>query len=107
MASKRRWNVVFPIQTPEGQKSKWMNVGMLFENEKGDMNLKLDAMPVGNGFDGWLKCYPPKPQNGQGGGYNNSGGNGNGYNNNNQNPNQQQQPAQLAPDNPPAEDIPF
>ncbi len=39
--------------TENGQKVKWMRVGVMIERE-GKKNIKLDAMPVGTDWDGWL-----------------------------------------------------
>lgn len=35
-------------------------VGAMFTNERGEMSLKLDALPAGNHWDGWVNFFPPR-----------------------------------------------
>lgn len=48
-------NVVARIRYSQGgdEKSKWVTIGAAFDGEKGQ-SLKIDAVPVGPGWDGWL-----------------------------------------------------
>ncbi len=41
-------------------KKRYMNVGAVFENDKGELSLKLEAIPVGPNWSGWVSFYPPK-----------------------------------------------
>lgn len=61
MAMKKVKDVVFADKSRD--KTKYVNVGALFERDDGSLSIKLDAVPVG--FDGWLNCYDPKPRDGQ------------------------------------------
>jgi hypothetical protein len=54
-------------QTGE-KKTSWLQVGVLMEGN-GKFKVKLDAVPVGKEFEGWLQCFDIEPrQGGQGGG---------------------------------------
>lgn len=39
--------------TEEGEKVKWIRVGVLLQKEKG-CSVKIDCIPVGTTWDGWL-----------------------------------------------------
>lgn len=39
-------------------KKNFLNVGTVFENDKGAISLKLNAIPVS--FSGWINFYVPK-----------------------------------------------
>ena len=41
-------------------KKRYVNVGSVFENDKGQLSLKLDAVPVGQGWSGWISFFEPK-----------------------------------------------
>jgi hypothetical protein len=43
-------------------KKRYINVGAVFEGEKG-LSLKLDSIPVQ--FDGWINFYEPRPRDDQ------------------------------------------
>lgn len=44
-----------------GEKRKrFVKVGALFTSDKGEMSVKLDALPLGPEWSGWLKFYPVK-----------------------------------------------
>ena len=49
------------------EKTRWQRCGAVFEKD-GRLSIKLDAVPVGNEWNGWLSCFPPKereaPQSG-------------------------------------------
>lgn len=52
--------VVGTYKTNDGdEKKRYVNVGSVFEGEKG-MSLKLDAVPIGPDFNGWISFYEPK-----------------------------------------------
>ena len=41
------------------EKTRWQRVGAVFEKD-GRLSIKLDAIPVGNEWNGWLSCFEPK-----------------------------------------------
>lgn len=44
------------------EKTKWHQMGVCFENDKGQLSMKIDSIPVG--FDGWVSLFEPKPKEG-------------------------------------------
>lgn len=44
-------------------KKRYLNVGAVFENDKG-LSLKIDALPLGKDWNGWIAFYPPKDRDG-------------------------------------------
>lgn len=42
------------------QKKRWQNVGVVFENDNGQLSLKLETIPVGPGWSGWINFFEPK-----------------------------------------------
>ena len=42
------------------EKTSWFRCGTLFENN-GKYVVKLDGVPVGTQFEGWLQVFPDKP----------------------------------------------
>jgi hypothetical protein len=56
----KKFDVVYAVPAQkEGDKPRWLNVGAVFETQKG-LRLKLDSIPVG--FNGWLALFDPKPK---------------------------------------------
>ena len=49
------------------EKKQYLKVGKVFENDKGQMSMKLDALPVGKDWSGWISLYEPSRDAGQGG----------------------------------------
>ena len=47
------------------EKKRYVNVGNVFENDKGQLSLKLDSVPVGNEWSGWVSFFEPKERDGQ------------------------------------------
>jgi hypothetical protein len=47
------------------EKKRYVNVGSVFENDKGQLSLKLDSVPVGNEWSGWVSFFEPKERDGQ------------------------------------------
>lgn len=45
------------------EKTRYVNVGVLFTRDDGSMTLKLESIPVG--FTGWVNFYEPKPKDGE------------------------------------------
>lgn len=39
--------------TENGEKAKWLRVGVLVEKDK-KLSIKLDCIPLGTSWDGWL-----------------------------------------------------
>lgn len=39
--------------TENGEKAKWLKVGVLIEKDK-KLSVKIDAIPIGTQWDGWL-----------------------------------------------------
>lgn len=54
-------NVVARIKYMQGaeEKTRWMTIGAAFDGEKGQ-SMKLDSLPVGTGWDGWLYLMTPR-----------------------------------------------
>ena len=44
------------------EKSRWMKSGVVFENEKGYLSLKLEGLPVGQEWSGFFSFFEPKPK---------------------------------------------
>ena len=42
------------------EKKRYVNVGAVFENDQGQMSIKLETIPVGPEWSGWLSMYEPK-----------------------------------------------
>jgi hypothetical protein len=42
------------------KKKRTINIGSIFENEKGQLSMKLDSIPVGPGWSGWANFYEPR-----------------------------------------------
>ena len=47
------------------EKKRYVNVGSVFENDKRQLFLKLDSVPVGNEWSGWVSFFEPKERDGQ------------------------------------------
>jgi len=45
-------------------KKRYVNCGAVFQTDKG-FSLKLESLPVGADWNGWLSLYEPKPRNQQ------------------------------------------
>ena len=45
------------------EKTRYTNVGVLFQRDDGSFTMKLEAIPVG--FSGWINFYEPKPKEGE------------------------------------------
>lgn len=49
-----------------GEKKKiYTKVGAAFTDEQGRISIKLDLVPVGPDWSGWLSLYEPKPRDGE------------------------------------------
>jgi hypothetical protein len=47
------------------EKKRYVTIGAVFENDKGQMSMKLESLPVGPEWSGWVSFYEPKAQNRQ------------------------------------------
>ena len=54
-------------QDNQGQeKTKYTKIGVWFENDQGQLSVKLDALPMPDEKgECWLKLFVPQPQDGQ------------------------------------------
>lgn len=43
-------------------KKRYLNVGSVFESDKG-LSLKLDAVPIGGEWSGWISFFVPNERN--------------------------------------------
>ena len=48
------------------KKKRYIPVGTVFINEQDRMSIKIESIPVGPEWSGWLSCYEPKNATGQG-----------------------------------------
>lgn len=44
------------------KKKRYLNVGSAFTDDQGRISIKLEALPVGKDWSGYLSLYPPKEQ---------------------------------------------
>lgn len=67
MPHKRRYDIVAitgKYTNSEGQeKSRYANLGVVLENERGALSIKLESIPVG--WDGWAYLNEPRPRDGE------------------------------------------
>lgn len=45
------------------EKTRYINIGVLFARDDGSMTMKLESLPIG--FNGWINFYEPKPKDGE------------------------------------------
>ena len=66
MAAKRKYDAVATVgtyRTAGGEeKKRYANVGVVFEDDQGRLSLKLDTIPCGPGWSGFISFYEPKDQ---------------------------------------------
>ena len=64
MASRKKYEAVAIIGTYTAsngaEKKRYITVGTVFENDDGRLSLKLDAVPVGQEWSGWISFFEPK-----------------------------------------------
>jgi hypothetical protein len=46
-------------------KARWVKCGMLIHKKDGGWSVRLDAIPAGNAWDGWLNAKEIEPRDGQ------------------------------------------
>ena len=44
------------------EKVRWHHMGVCFQNDKGQLSLKIDSIPLN--WDGWVSLFEPKPKDG-------------------------------------------
>ena len=42
------------------EKNRWFRMGVCFQNDKGQLSIKIDGVPVN--WDGWMSLMEPKPK---------------------------------------------
>jgi hypothetical protein len=64
MALKKTKNLVATMgkytDNDGNEKSRYLTIGSMFERADGTICLKLDSIPIGQDFTGWVNCYDPK-----------------------------------------------
>lgn len=64
MASFKKYEAVCTIgkyiDRQGNEKKRYITVGSVFEDEQGRLSLKLDAVPVGQDWSGWVSFFEPK-----------------------------------------------
>ena len=67
MATRKKYEAVATIgeytdkQTGE-KKKRYATVGTVFENDEGKLSLKLDTIPIGPGWSGFIQFFDPRAQ---------------------------------------------
>lgn len=65
MANKKKYDAVYSGEKytdREGnEKTRYINIGVVFERDDGSLSLKLESLPVN--FSGWVNFYEPKADN--------------------------------------------
>ena len=62
MSSKRKYDLVAKVGEYESngeKKARWFTCGAVFENEKGQLSAKINGLPVGSEWNGWLNLSMP------------------------------------------------
>jgi len=60
------YDVLFKRGTTDEGRGIWLKCGVMLEKPDGKKSMKIDAMPVGPGWDGWL-VISERRKNGGGG----------------------------------------
>ena len=65
MKSRKKYDAVATIGTYKDretgeEKKRYATVGTVFESEDGRLSLKLDTIPIGPGWSGYIAFYDPK-----------------------------------------------
>lgn len=54
--------------TSNGQtKKRYQNMGAVFRRDDGSLCMKVECVPVGPGWSGWVNMFEPRERNQQGG----------------------------------------
>lgn len=66
MASKKVYDAVATVgeytDRQGNTKKRYITVGAVFESDEGRMSLKMEAIPAGPTWSGWISFYEPKQQ---------------------------------------------
>ena len=64
MASRKTHDAVATVGTYKdrsgNEKKRYVNIGSVFTDDDGRQSLKLDSVPVGPEWSGWISFYEPK-----------------------------------------------
>lgn len=69
--------VIKKLMVPNGEytdrntgetKTSWLQVGVLQSDGGDKYKVKLDCVPVGKEFEGWIQCFDVEPRQGNKGG---------------------------------------
>jgi len=65
MKSRKKADAVATVGTYKDkvtgeEKKRYANVGTLFESEDGRLSLKLDTIPIGPGWSGYIQFFEPR-----------------------------------------------
>jgi len=67
MASRKIKDLVATIgeyTAKDGEiKKRYLKCGAMFENDEGNQSIKIDGLPVGSEWSGWLSLYDPRDFN--------------------------------------------
>jgi len=67
MPSRKIYDVVATIgeyKTGDGEiKKRYLKCGAMFENDEGNKSIKIDGLPAGSDWNGWLSLYEPREFN--------------------------------------------
>ena len=64
MSVVKRQDACFGVKYTDGQgqeKTRWTKVGKAFHNDKGNIAIKFDSIPVA-GWDGWIQLFDERQQ---------------------------------------------
>lgn len=59
-----KFEAVAIVGKRKDDKPNYVRIGTVFETAKG-LSLKLDSIPAGGEWNGWVSLFPPKPKEGQ------------------------------------------
>lgn len=45
-----------------GEKARYPRVGTAFQDDRGQISVKLDTLPIPGEWNGWLNIFPPRGQ---------------------------------------------
>lgn len=65
MKSRKKYDAVATVgsykdKTTGEEKKRYMNVGTVFESEDGRLSLKLETVPIGPGWSGYIQFFEPR-----------------------------------------------
>jgi hypothetical protein len=58
---RKVYDVVATVGKRKDGKPNYVKVGVVLEGDKG-LSMKLESIPMGNEWNGWLNFYEPKPR---------------------------------------------